>query len=145
MVARSRLGSCRPRIIATWLGAALAAGIAWGIVLQPIDALAAGIALGLAAGITAGIVYPQSWSSSLAFAQLALSGRTPVRLMRFLEDARSRGVLRTVRPVYQFRHARLQDRLATQEPATGQGSGASRPAAGDTAVSVAEPPPASVR
>ena len=38
--------------------------------------------------------------------------------MRFLEDARSRSVLRTVGPVYQFRHARLQDRLATPEPAT---------------------------
>lgn len=57
MVARSRLGSCRPRIIATWLGAALAAGIAWRIVLQPVDGLAAGIALGLAAGSTAGIVF----------------------------------------------------------------------------------------
>jgi hypothetical protein len=34
--------------------------------------------------------------------------------MRFLEDARERGVLRTVGPVYQFRHARLQDRLAKQ-------------------------------
>jgi hypothetical protein len=55
MVARSRLGSCRPRIIATWLGAALAAGIAWGIVLQPVDGLAAGIALGLAAGIALGL------------------------------------------------------------------------------------------
>lgn len=37
---------------------------------------------------------------------------TPVRLMGFLEDARERGVLRTVGPVYQFRHAKLQDRLA---------------------------------
>ena len=71
-------------------------------------------------GSLVGLVYPQSWSSSLAFAQLAASDRTPVRLMRFLEDARSRGVLRTVGPVYQFRHARLQDRLAAQEPATGQ-------------------------
>lgn len=36
----------------------------------------------------------------------------PFRVMRFLEDASNRGVLRTVGPVYQFRHARLQDRLA---------------------------------
>jgi hypothetical protein len=35
-------------------------------------------------------------------------------LMHFLEDARARHVLRTVGPVYQFRHARLQDRLADQ-------------------------------
>jgi hypothetical protein len=32
--------------------------------------------------------------------------------MKFLDDARERNVLRTVGPVYQFRHARLQDRLA---------------------------------
>ena len=32
--------------------------------------------------------------------------------MRFLEDAYARGVLRTVGPVYQFRHASLQDLLA---------------------------------
>jgi hypothetical protein len=35
--------------------------------------------------------------------------------MRFLEDARNRNVLRAVGPVYQFRHARLQDRLAGQD------------------------------
>jgi hypothetical protein len=35
--------------------------------------------------------------------------------MRFLDDARERGVLRTVGPLYQFRHSRLQDRLAEQD------------------------------
>jgi hypothetical protein len=35
-----------------------------------------------------------------------------MHLMRFLDDARERNVLRTVGPAYQFRHARLQDRLA---------------------------------
>jgi hypothetical protein len=35
--------------------------------------------------------------------------------MRFLEDAHDRNVLRTVGPVYQFRHARLQDRLVGQD------------------------------
>ncbi len=43
--------------------------------------------------------------------------------MRFLQDARSRSVLRTVGPAYQFRHARLQDRLAAQESATVQAPG----------------------
>jgi len=33
-------------------------------------------------------------------------------MMRFLEDARERQVLRTADSVYQFRHARLQDVLA---------------------------------
>ena len=100
--------------------------------------LSAGLLYGLVAGITVGLVYPQTWSSSLSFAQLATSDRTPVRLIRFLEDARSRGVLRTVGPVYQFRHARLQDRLAGREPATAQGPGDPRPAAGDAAAPTAE-------
>jgi len=38
--------------------------------------------------------------------------------MEFLEDARKRGVLRTIGPIYQFRHARLQDRLASSTVAT---------------------------
>jgi len=45
---------------------------------------------------------------------LAIRWHTPARLLRFLEDARQRDVVRTVGPVYQFRHARLQDRLARQ-------------------------------
>ncbi len=100
----------------------LAAGAAAGLFVAPepwlgfglLARLTAGLAFGLAVGLAVGLAYPQSWSSSLAFAQLAASDRTPVRLMRFLEDARSRSVLRTVGPAYQFRHARLQDRLARQ-------------------------------
>jgi len=63
----------------------------------------------------------KTWSSALGFAQLARSDRTPFHLMRFLEDAHKRNVLRTVGPVYQFRHARLQDRLAGQDPAAAKG------------------------
>ncbi|MFC6080402.1 KGGVGR-motif variant AAA ATPase [Sphaerisporangium aureirubrum] len=43
---------------------------------------------------------------------LALRGHLPWRLMRFLADAHRRGVLRQNGPVYQFRHAHLQDWLA---------------------------------
>ncbi|WP_165495102.1 NACHT domain-containing protein [Actinomadura roseirufa] len=48
------------------------------------------------------------------FAVLYLGGRrrVPFRLMRFLEDAHRVGLLRQVGPVYQFRHAALQHRLA---------------------------------
>jgi hypothetical protein len=60
-------------------------------------------------------MYSMTWVASLAFVQFAARRRTPVRLVRFLEDARDRNVLRTVGPVYQFRHARLQDRLAGQD------------------------------
>ncbi|MFL6143535.1 MAG: NACHT domain-containing protein [Labedaea sp.] len=42
---------------------------------------------------------------------LALQGKMPLRLMRFLDDAHKRGLLRQAGAVYQFRHARLQDHL----------------------------------
>lgn len=42
----------------------------------------------------------------------AIWGQLPWRLLRFLDDAHRRGVLRQVGPVYQFRHADLQDHLA---------------------------------
>jgi len=45
---------------------------------------------------------------------LAVRGRLPLHLMGFLDDAHRRGVLRQAGAVYQFRHARLQDRLASR-------------------------------
>ncbi|MGH3783092.1 MAG: hypothetical protein ACRDRO_21335 [Pseudonocardiaceae bacterium] len=69
---------------------------------------------GLVGGLVGGLMSSTTWTASLVFAQLARRWHTPIRLMRFLEDARQRDVLRTVGPVYQFRHARLQDRLAAR-------------------------------
>src|SRR5262249_41260333 len=43
---------------------------------------------------------------------IALWGHLPWRLMRFLDDAHDRGILRQAGAVYQFRHARLQEHLA---------------------------------
>jgi hypothetical protein len=74
------------------------------------------IAQGLEVGLVVGLGSSQAWVSSLAAAQLALRWHTPAGLRRFLDDARKRNVLRTVGPVYQFRHARLQDRLAGASP-----------------------------
>ncbi|SCL28806.1 WD40 repeat [Micromonospora pallida] len=45
---------------------------------------------------------------------LAARGRLPLRLMGFLADARSRQLLRQSGAGYQFRHVRLQDRLASE-------------------------------
>jgi hypothetical protein len=45
---------------------------------------------------------------------LALTGRLPLRLITFLEDAHRRGVLRQSGAVYQFRHARLAERLSSR-------------------------------
>ncbi|WP_053719148.1 NACHT domain-containing protein [Saccharothrix sp. NRRL B-16348] len=48
---------------------------------------------------------------------LALTGRLPWAAMAFLREAHRAGVLRRVGGVYQFRHVRLRDRLATVAPA----------------------------
>jgi hypothetical protein len=81
--------------------------------------LAAGPEKGFVAGLVASMAGPgfrfeetHAWPALLASAEMAVKWRTPARLMRFLEDAHSRNILRTVGPAYQFRHARLQDRLA---------------------------------
>ncbi|MFF4492393.1 BTAD domain-containing putative transcriptional regulator [Streptomyces sp. NPDC001544] len=73
--------------------------------------LAAGAVFGLAIGLTTTL--SRSWGVYLlSRAWLALLGRTPLRLNQFLEDAHRRGVLRQAGSIYQFRHARLHDRLS---------------------------------
>ncbi|MFG3441311.1 NACHT domain-containing protein [Nonomuraea sp. NPDC047897] len=47
---------------------------------------------------------------------LAAHGSAPLRLMRFLEDARRRGVLQRVSGSYEFRHRLLRDHLAEHLP-----------------------------
>jgi hypothetical protein len=49
---------------------------------------------------------------ALVKVRLWLTGRLPFRLMSFLEDMHRLGLVRQVGPVYQFRHADLQDWLA---------------------------------
>ncbi|MEH1166878.1 hypothetical protein V6V47_15980 [Micromonospora sp. CPCC 205539] len=75
---------------------------------------ARGIAFNLAFGLGCGVTVSRVWRALLAFVWLRVQGDGPLRMMHFLEDARARHVLRTVGPLYQFRHARLQDRLAMQ-------------------------------
>ncbi|MFE9775595.1 hypothetical protein ACFYOV_28805 [Streptomyces sp. NPDC005931] len=80
-----------------------------------IDGFLSGIALvmlgGLLLSLALSLVGSVTWRTFLASLQLRRRNETPVRLIRFLSDARERHVLRTVGPVYQFRHARLQDRV----------------------------------
>jgi hypothetical protein len=104
------------------VGVGLVIGIGLLVVLGPAggtEGLGLGPSLVLLAGcitgaITGALMSSAIWAASLAFVQLARRLHTPVRLMRFLENARERNVLRTAGPVYQFRHSRLQDRLAAQ-------------------------------
>ncbi len=107
---------------AVGLSIGLAFGLSFGLVVGFMGGhavgLTAGLVAGLAGGLTlgpaGGLMYSMTWPAALAYAQLAATWGTPVRLLRFLEDARDRNILRTVGPVYQFRHAKLQDRLAEQ-------------------------------
>ncbi len=98
------------------LGAGILVGLRTGLGTGLQTGLETGLGTGLVVGILGGILSAQVWPSSLAAAQLAARWHTPMHLLRFLDDAHERNVLRTLGPVYQFRHARLQDRLATSMP-----------------------------
>lgn len=57
------------------------------------------------------------WLAYLAATtMLAARGQLPHGLLAFLDDAQRLGLLRTVGPVYQFRHADLQNHLAGHKP-----------------------------
>ncbi len=98
------------------LGSGLVDGIVSGLVVGLgsglVDGIVSGLVVGLVFGLVAGIGISHAWPARFAAAQLARRWHTPLHLMNFLNDAHERNVLRTVGPVYQFRHARLQDRLA---------------------------------
>ena len=98
------------------IGAGLATAPGFGLV----NGLALGLAFGLAFALTdrlAGVTATAWGTFALARTWLAMTTRLPWRVMAFLEDAYHRGVLRQVGATYQFRHARLQDRLTAQSPA----------------------------
>ena len=84
-----------------------------------LSAMAAGLVIGLPF-----VVGTSPWAmfGLVAFEQARRLGR-PWRLMGLLADCYRLGLLRTVGPVYQFRHAELQDHLAS-----GGSARASRPA-----------------
>jgi MFS family permease len=74
-------------------------------------------ALGIGGGLAVAIAYVSSGPYgrfSQARIWLFYQRRLPLRLMMFLADAHDRQVLRQVGSVYQFRHRRLQERLASQ-------------------------------
>ncbi|MFG2784746.1 NACHT domain-containing protein [Streptomyces prunicolor] len=84
--------------------------------LGSIGRLLEGFVFGLlwcgAIGMTLALV-AYAWPHyALARFILAVWGRLPWRLQAFLTDAHRLGLLRQVGPVYQFRHARLQNHLA---------------------------------
>lgn len=74
------------------------------------------IAFGFGSGLMDGLGFClgfTAWGHWLVLTRgwLAIRRRIPFHIVTFLEDAHQRGVLRQAGAVYQFRHARLQDRL----------------------------------
>ncbi|MGA4837591.1 NACHT domain-containing protein [Streptomyces sp. G45] len=117
------------RLVVESFGSGLLAGLTtgqhgFGLDVDVTWALTAGLGGGLAVGVAGRLtgrfqtgLAASTWGwYSLSRAWLSLRGRLPWRLMRFLNDAHERGVLRQAGAVYQFRHARLQDRLAAPAP-----------------------------
>jgi hypothetical protein len=93
----------------------LAGGIAAGLTGTAAFGLAVGFTYTLTIGLTTGLVAGRhhAWMAYLiATNRLALAGWLPRQLMPFLDDAHRLGLLRAVGPIYQFRHAELQDHLA---------------------------------
>ncbi len=94
-----------------------------GDVRNVVHSLIAGSVIGLGAGLAGALIggLPDTppgiglqWMSfAIARAWLAARRQLPLRLLRFLEDAYARGVLRQAGAVYQFRHARVREHLAT--------------------------------
>ncbi|MFI9557354.1 NACHT domain-containing protein [Nonomuraea endophytica] len=89
----------------------LTAGLAAAYTDTPRFGLAVGLSYALTFGLTAGLVAGRhhAW---MAFVIASGTGRIPRGLMSFLDDAHRLGLLRAVGPIYQFRHAELQDHLA---------------------------------
>ncbi|MFI9561443.1 hypothetical protein [Nonomuraea endophytica] len=102
-------------LITTGLGNVLTSGLAIGLV----TGLAGGLAVGLGGrfwgrlGGGLGGGNHHAWlACTLAVTRLVITGRLPLRIMDFLDDAHRLGLLRAVGPIYQFRHAALHDHLA---------------------------------
>ena len=87
------------------------------------------LVMGVVLGIVAAIVVTDAWYTAISQVYLAVRHRLPLRLGRFLVDAHARHILRTVGPVYQFRHAMLQDRLAPPDRDTALPPSRSQPIA----------------
>ena len=118
--------------LAGGLAVGLVVGLALALAPRLASRLAVALTLGLVSGLAVGTIMIgiSQWSLfGLVSALRARSLGRPRRLMAVLEDCHRLGLLRTVGPVYQFRHAELQDHLAPPPaaPATGAAATAAAP------------------
>ncbi|MEU1014698.1 NACHT domain-containing protein [Streptomyces sp. NPDC005898] len=70
---------------------------------------------GMAVGFIAAYCQTACGHFALACLGHGLTGRTPLRLLAFLDDAHHRGVLRQVGGTYEFRHVELRRHLAAED------------------------------
>lgn len=91
-----------------------------GLLINITLGLLSGLGYAHVSGILGGLVIGRhrAWLAYVwATWRLSREGHLPRKLMPFLDDMYRLGLLRTVGRVYQFRHAKLQDRLAeTHQP-----------------------------
>lgn len=107
---RSAKRGASGHIFVAVLGTALGNGLGAGLMVRPSVGLIVGLGVGVVCGPVIGL--DTIWGRFLlARIWLSSRGQLPLKLMQFLDDAHRRGVLRQAGAVYQFRHARLQDRL----------------------------------
>ncbi|MGW4523910.1 BTAD domain-containing putative transcriptional regulator [Amycolatopsis sp. NPDC004378] len=93
------------------LAGAIAGGQVFPPATNPVAPFVVGVCFGLGIGLA--VLVTRAWGTYFVHhVWLAATGRLPWRLMHFLDDAHRRGVLRQTGGVYQFRHARVQERLA---------------------------------
>jgi hypothetical protein len=102
------------------LSLGLATALAFGLELTLVAGATNGLSYGLLFGLTFALMIGLRGCSGTYLVTLVCVRRhAPLRLMRFLDDAYRLGLLRQSGTVYQFRHAKLQDRLAaTPTPPT---------------------------
>ncbi|GIG56015.1 hypothetical protein Lfu02_03870 [Longispora fulva] len=112
---RSTMRDDRRSAIAAGAPAALIVGVPAWILLGPLYGLR--FAVGAAIVIGLGSLPGEAWLRfTIARFALAAQGELPWRLVRFLADARRRGMLRQTGAAYQFRHLRLQERILAAYP-----------------------------
>ncbi|OXM45368.1 hypothetical protein CFP75_30910 [Amycolatopsis alba DSM 44262] len=111
-----------PLLLVTFASAgALVFGLLGGVVggvQSGLEEAVIGAFVGAAIAIAVWTALSKTMRSACGQLYLTVRYRTPFRFLRFLEDARSRHILRTVGPLYQFRHATLQDHLAAETTPT---------------------------
>lgn len=96
-----------------WASLPLLDRVGYGAFLAALaQALLFTVVLGLGIGVGAAFHQTACGTFALACLWYGLRGRTPFRLLVFLDDAHHRGVLRQVGGSYEFRHVELQRHLA---------------------------------